>query len=764
MEVVMRFKVKKLLQGGVYLIRFESIGCTRKETRGIRKFGIPTIDLSSEGLGVHRMDTMNLSVKCRDLEEADYMIQRVTKKIRDELNDLSARKNSPTLEKVWETCTKRKNLVLSLACAFALAVVSAFSGVISSERTDVRDQESAVPARESNLISEKAQSFQEGADASSKGSLAEYRGQYAEHYTGQPHASSRSTGGNSGYTNSIRPDFTITPVPKTLARYTEWGSDASGALSQGESRHFKLILTPLEGFEGPVTLGFSSPSSLLDLRLYPTEIEKLPGSSTLLVSFPPNSVPQVSPDITIVARGKASDGTLITHEKKLALAIRQKSSYQGPAWHVSPHGSDQSGDGGWGSPFKTIQRAIDCARSGDTVLVEVGLYEENISLCEKDGLVITSHFLFNQDESTVESTIIQGKDQGWVVTIGRSHDVALCGFTVQNGRGRKGSLGGGIYCFNSTPTIFNNVVTGNENQSGYGAGIFCYDSKPAILWNHVTKNFNYEGHGAGIYCYGSDPDIRHNVISGNRASGGGSAIHLLEPKSAKIIHNTIHGDSGCAAVVLYKSGVRGDFQVLNNTISHNQGDAIRFFGGPWHFENNIVTNNEGYGLFTLQGVGYFSYNDVWGNGRGGDTLNHYGLSEHLIGNSGNISADPRFGNPPHGNFQLCVDSPCIDAGDPSVPVPFDGGRRIDMGAFEYTHPDAISGDVNRDGYVDYGDVDYLVKFLSGRVPSPDPLEIADVNCDDEIDGRDLGHLYRFLYYYGEEPCTDFKLKGRLTER
>jgi hypothetical protein len=396
--------------------------------------------------------------------------------------------------------------------------------------------------------------------------------------------------------------------------------------------------------------------------------------------------------------------------------------------------------------------------------VERGLYKENIGLYDKDGLAVASHFIFDQDVSTVGSTIIEGRDEGWVVTIGRSENVTLCGFTVQNGRGRNGSNGGGIYSFNSTPTIFNNVVTGNQNHSGHGAGIFCYESEPTILWNYITNNSNYDGHGAGIYCYRSDPAIEHNVISRNYSSGGGSAIHLLEPNSAKIAHNTIHHDSGSAAVVLYSSGVVGDFQVVSNTVSHNQGDAIRFFGGRWHFENNIVTRNEGYGFFTLQGVADFSYNDVWGNGRHGDSLDYFGLEENPTGSYGNISVDPLFGNPPHGNFHLCLNSPCIDEGDPNILVPFDGGQCIDMGVFEYTHPDAVSGDMNRDGFIDYGDIHYLVKFLSGAVSSPDPLEIADVNCDDETDLRDLGHLYRFLYYYGQEPCTDLKPKDRLTEK
>ncbi len=50
---------------------------------------------------------------------------------------------------------------------------------------------------------------------------------------------------------------------------------------------------------------------------------------------------------------------------------------------------------------------------------------------------------------------------------------------------------------------------------------------------------------------------------------------------------------------------------------------------------------------------------------------------------GNIDANPRFVDPENGDFRLRQDSPCIDAGDPSDPVPPGGGGRIDMGCFEY---------------------------------------------------------------------------------
>jgi hypothetical protein len=764
----MRLRVKKLLKGGVYLVSLGNVELSRGENEKIRRFGAPSVDLSSEGLGVHRLDAIDLTFTCRTVEEAERMIREVRHKIRSELTGLSDLKRSFVRERVMGLYARRKAFAFGLTCAIAIVAAVFLTGGNSTEHRGVGDKASAgrPPAASVEEITTAGEepAISEAPPAVTGQIIAGHEGEEKDYLAAYADMEGRAAGAGAGYGAPTRPDFGITVIPQTLVRYSDWDLAGPEPPGQGKNRHFKLVFTSLGGFEGPITLGVANPSPLLDLHFYPTQIERLPGSSTLLVSFPPESVPQLCPDITIVASARTSEGDLITHERRLTLAIHQRSTYSGPAWHVSPSGSDQSGDGGWGSPFRTIQRAVDSAGSGDTVLVERGVYRENISLCDKDRVVITSRFMFDQNDATVRSTIIEGKDEGWVMTIGRSQDVTLCGFTVKNGRGDNGSRGGGIYSFNSSPDILDNIVTGNQNQAGHGAGIFCYESEPIILRNHITENSNLEGHGSGIYCYRSNPIIEHNLFSGNSASGGGAAIHLVEPNSAKIERNTIHGHSGSAVVVLYSSSVGGDFRVANNTVSDNHADGIRYFGGPWYFESNIVTNNEGFGVFTLQGVGHFSYNDIWGNGREGDSLDYYGLEADPTGIDGNISADPCFGNPPHGNFHLCLGSPCIDAGDPSASVPSNGGQRIDMGTFEYTHPIASSGDVNRDGYIDYGDISHFVKLLSGMIPPPDPREIADVNCDQEIDRRDLGHLYRFLYYYGEEPCTDFRPKDRLTER
>ncbi len=764
----MRLKIKRLLRGGEYLVFFENVDFNPEETKKIKKLGMPFVDFSADGLGIHRLNGIDISITCRSAEEAEKKTNNIKQSIKDKLAQLSVPADNFTGKEVVKTSNKGRMLVWGLACAFALLLLSAYKGGISSQQIANREKQLLASARanaQEETISdvnsvafyEEDQALQHDLSANSEKDKSE---------SGQTFVYTKGSPGKTDFGSMplVKPDFILNVIPETLVRYSDWESGMASSEDKANSNHFKLVLTPVGGFEGPVTLGVSGSSPLLKKRLYPTRIEKLPSSSTLLISVSPKCLPQIYPDITIVARGRTPQGNLITHEKKLALAIRQRSSYRGPVWHVSTNGSDLSGDGGWGSPFRTIQRGINCAIAGDTVLVERGLYQENINLINKDRIVVASNFIFDQEESTIKSTIIEAKKPGWVITIGRSDQVTMRGFTIQKGRGDNGSCGGGIYCYNSSLNILDNIITKNENQAGYGAGIYCYDSEIKILRNRITQNYNYDGHGAGIYCFKSNPDIQHNVISTNYASGGGSGIHLLEPKSVKIIRNLVYGDSGSSAILLYDAGAGGDFQVVNNTISHNQADAIRYFGGPWFFKNNIITHNEGYGLFTLEGTTHLAHNNVWGNVCRNDTVNYYGVPENPVRNNGNISEDPCFGNLVHGNFHLSFNSPCINSGDPEDPVLPKGGLRIDMGAIEYIYPDMICGDMNRDGFIDYGDIDYLLNFLFRDGLPPDPFRIGDVNCDGEINKRDLSYLYRYLYYYGPEPCANRKPKDRLTEK
>lgn len=764
----MQVKINKLLKGGAYSVSFETVGFNPKETRKMRSWGAPIIDLRDVGLGAYHLDRMNFLVRCTSAQEADDIIRSLKYRIGAQLDSFMLHPAGSASNQAKRMRRWRIASVFGLACVAVFLLITAYKGVISSQKPASRQQEKSgsIPAESGQKANEGiAAPTQSVVDQISSSDLATL---LEDDLKNQPLESAFSSvqpeKASHRLTTLSFPDFTLTVIPKVISRYSEWGTEATGATDEAYPENYKLMLTSSGGFEGPVSLAILSVIPPLKAKLHPDRIDKLPGSSTLMISYPIKYPPQVLPEITILARGQTSDGTLITREKKVAVAIRQRSSYRGPVWYVSAEGSDQSGDGSFGSPFRTIQKGVDCTKSGDTVLVDRGFYFENISLIDKEEIVVASGYIFDGEQSIANSTIIEAKNPGWVVTIGRSHGITWRGFTVQKGKSQNSSLGGGIYCYNSQVEILDNIIVDNENRSGYGTGIYCYESQPMISRNHISCNRNQDGHGAGIYCYKSDPVITENIINENVAEGGGSAIHLLEPSSASIIRNLIYQQSGSASVVLYNKGKEGPFKVINNTISHNQGDAVRFFGDSWSFENNIVTQNQGYGFYTLDGTAYFSQNNVWANICGDRTMDYCGLEQNPTGVNGNISNDPRFGNPIHGNFLLCHNSPCIKSRNPGDPIASSGGNRNDMGALAYTYPEMICGDVNRDGIVDYGDIRCLFEYLSGNALLIDPPELGDVNGDDKIDKDDLAYLYNFIYFYAPPPLPISDIKDRLTTK
>ncbi|MHC4944239.1 MAG: right-handed parallel beta-helix repeat-containing protein, partial [Planctomycetota bacterium] len=199
--------------------------------------------------------------------------------------------------------------------------------------------------------------------------------------------------------------------------------------------------------------------------------------------------------------------------------------------------------------YPTIQEGIDAAADGDIVLVAAGTYVENIDFKGK-AITVAS-------ESGPDVTVIDGNQAGGVVIIiGSDSGTELDGFTITNGTD---FYGGGIFSWESSPVIKNNLITGNTAKgpsfSGRGGGICCEDSTAIITCNIISNNtvekdswlpsdgggihcFNTYGtivnnvitgnktpdRGGGLYCFNSDPIIGNNLIVGNEASNGGG-IH-----------------------------------------------------------------------------------------------------------------------------------------------------------------------------------------------------------------------------------------------
>jgi predicted outer membrane repeat protein len=159
----------------------------------------------------------------------------------------------------------------------------------------------------------------------------------------------------------------------------------------------------------------------------------------------------------------------------------------------------------------TIQKGINAAKAGDTVLVSPGSYAENINYNGKN-ITVASLFLTTRNTSYISRTIIDGNQAGTVVTIsnGERATAVLSGFTITNGRATNG---GGIACINSSPTIENVDITGNSvypyfywgPSGGYGGGIYFNNSRSILSNVKITNNTATDANGGGIYLTKSNP-------------------------------------------------------------------------------------------------------------------------------------------------------------------------------------------------------------------------------------------------------------------
>ena len=192
--------------------------------------------------------------------------------------------------------------------------------------------------------------------------------------------------------------------------------------------------------------------------------------------------------------------------------------------------------------YTMIQSAIDNANNGDIILVEPGVYNEQINFLDKNISLVALPFSGYEDSAT-GSVIIDGGGQGTVVTFNNGQDQSsiLLGFEIRNGFGE--SYGGGILIENSSPTIDRNVIHNNTAGScgGGGGGIAILGtSYPYILGNDIYNN-TVQGDcdcvcyfGGGIYVdtlswpiVGGSVTLG-NILHGNHADFGNQLYRVAE--------------------------------------------------------------------------------------------------------------------------------------------------------------------------------------------------------------------------------------------
>ncbi len=352
--------------------------------------------------------------------------------------------------------------------------------------------------------------------------------------------------------------------------------------------------------------------------------------------------------------------------------------------------------------FNSIQTGINTASTGDTVLVDAGIFIEKINFNGKN-ITVGSLYLTTQDTSYISQTIINGNQNGSVVIFENGEDstAVLCGFTIVHGNN---VFGGGIYCkYSSSPSLENiiisensashsgggmyckyssspdlkNVTISNNSSISYGGGIYCEDNSCPVL-EKVTISGNYSHHGGGICClFGSSPSLKNVIISNNTATWYGGGIGCFYDSDIHVENVTIVDNSASdrgAGIYCYKS-----FPALMNTI--------------------VSYNMDNYGLYAYScepSVLYSNfYENEFGNFCGCGEEIGVNVTTNIHGDSCdayyNIQENPLFVDPLNGDYHLSwanypipdyTKSSCIDAGDPNSP-PDPDGTIADMGAYYF---------------------------------------------------------------------------------
>ncbi len=337
--------------------------------------------------------------------------------------------------------------------------------------------------------------------------------------------------------------------------------------------------------------------------------------------------------------------------------------------------------------FDNIQAAIDDASEGDTVIVEKGLYVENINFKGKNIILISTN---PNDPSVVATTIIDGNNLNSVVTFTGTENASciLSGFTIQNGyqdidltKGGGGICGGSETIYTHATIVSNTII---RNFAWDGGGLSRCDG--LIEKNLIAGNTArwWQG-GGGLYqCNGV---IRNNIIVGNYAGGcdGAGAISNCNAaiENCTIAYNITNG----LGVIDYCNGTIRNCIIWANTPqdtrpipSFSCTDIDPRFADPGYWDPNDTPDDTSDDFFVP-----------------GDY--------HLISQGG------RFNPATQAWVYDDVTSPCIDDGDPMSPIgyePFPNGGVINMGAYGGTDQASksyfgtapceivVAGDINGD--------------------------------------------------------------------
>ena len=260
--------------------------------------------------------------------------------------------------------------------------------------------------------------------------------------------------------------------------------------------------------------------------------------------------------------------------------------------YVSAAGSDAN-PGSSSAPLKTISKAIEMAKPGQTIIVEPGMYNEQVN--------ITSPVVLEGENANTTIINASGKMNGINVLGTGANGTIVEGFTVENADNH------GIYLQNvGNVEIINNIVKHNGINATVCPQPPAKPTGPCII---DDKALELVGTRNVI--------VKNNIVMQNLADGGIAVVDLgfLNPGSltsthiiANAVNNLIidnkvlYNKGGCGIIISSKNMGTLYNKVINNTVEFNPAGIIVGAGAPNSTTlNTVVMNNTAFNNF-LPGI------------------------------------------------------------------------------------------------------------------------------------------------------------------